>query len=121
MSNIREVQTKPLIILKNAEDYSNWKSQITSKLQHQNYKWAIIKKVTLNLKLVKANLFTNGFAQEDLRPSTLVSALKDKKKDYLSRLRKAVSTIKDHVADLLYLLFLGKTALKMWSILKNRF
>lgn len=81
MSDRREVQTKPLIILRNAEDYPKWKSHITSKLQQQNCEWAITERATPNLESVKANLIEDGFAREDLRPSTLVSALRDEKKD----------------------------------------
>lgn len=121
MSDIREAQTKPLIILKNAEDYPNWKSHITSKLQQQNCEWAITERATPNLESIKANLILDGFAPVDLRPSTLVSALRDEKKDHLSGLGKAVSTVKDHVADSLHPLLLGKTAPEMWSILGNRF
>lgn len=54
--------------------------------------------------------------QADLRPSTLVSALRDEKKDHLSGLGKAISTIKDHIVD-----SLGKTAPEMWAILEDRF
>ena len=62
MSDVREAQTKPLIILKNAEDYPNWKSHITSKLQQQNCEWAITERATPNLESVKANLILDGFA-----------------------------------------------------------
>lgn len=121
MSDRREVQTKPLIILRNAEDYPKWKSHITSKLQQQNCEWAITERATPNLESVKANLIEDGFAREDLRPSTLVSALRDEKKDYLSGLGKAISTIQDHVADSLHPLLEGKTAPEKWSILEGRF
>ena len=62
---------------------------------------------------MKANLILNGFAQPDLRPNTLVSALTDEKKDYLTGLRKAISTIKDNVTNSLYPLFEEKTALEI--------
>lgn len=121
MSDIRETRTKPLILLRNAEDYLNWKSHIISKLQQQNCEWAITERATPNLESVKANLILDGFAKADLSPSTLVSALRDEKKDHLSGLGKAVSIIKDHVVDSLHPLFLGKNAPEMWLILEILF
>lgn len=56
-----------------------------------------------------------------MRPSTLVSALRDKKKDYLSGLGKAASTIKDHVNAYLHPILEGKTPSEMWIILEDRF
>lgn len=121
MSDVRETPTKPLIILRNAEDYPNWKSHIISELRQQNCEWAITERATPNLESVKANLILDGFAQADLGPSTLVSALRDEKKDHLSGLGKAVSTIKDHTVASLHPLFLGKTLPEIWSILESRF
>ena len=121
MSDIQETQNKPLIILRNAEDYPKWRFHITSKLQQQNCKWAITKREILNLKSVKANLILDRFAQADFRPSTLISALKDEKKNYFSGLGKAISTIKNHMAHLLHLFLKERTAPEMWSILKSCF
>lgn len=121
MSDIRETPTKPLILLRNAEDYLNWKSHIISKLQQQNCEWAITERATPNLESVKAYLILDEFAKADLSPSTLVSALRDEKKDHLSGLGKAVSIIKDHVVDSLNPLFLGKNAPEMWLILESLF
>lgn len=63
----------------------------------------------------------DGFAQADLRPSTLVSALRDEKKDHLSGLGKAASTIKDYVNASLHPILEGKTPPEMWTILEGRF
>ena len=72
-----------------------------------------------NLKLMKSNLILYEFAWAELRLSTLVSALKDEKKGYLSGLRKAISIIKDYVVDLLHPFLEKKTAPEIWSILED--
>ena len=74
-----------------------------------------------NFKLVKANLILDEFAQAYLRPSTLASALRDKKKDYLNGLEKAISTIKNYMTNLLHPLLEEKIILKIWSILESCF
>ena len=121
MSDERDTQTKPLTIFNDAEDYPSWKSHVISKLQQQNCEWAIAEKPIPNLESVKANLILDGFAQADLRPSTLVSALRDEKKDHLSGLGKAASTIKDHVNASFHPILQEKTPSEMWTILEDRF
>lgn len=73
------------------------------------------------MESVKVNLIHDGFAQADLTPSTLVFALRDKKKDYLSSLGRATSTIKDYVNASLYPILERKTPPKICSILLDRF
>ena len=80
-----------------------------------------MKKEMPNLKLVKTNLILDRFAQADLRQSILVLALRDKKKGYLSGLGKAISTIKEYVANLLHFFLKEKTTPEIWSILESRF
>lgn len=74
-----------------------------------------------NLELVKANCILDGFTQIELKSSILVSILMDEKKNYLHDFRKAISIIKDHVANLLYLFFKEKTASEICSILESCF
>lgn len=121
MSDRRDVWKKPLIILNNAEDYPNRKSYIISRLQQQNCDWIIIGKPQLNLDFVWATLIEDGFAAVDLRPSTLVSALRDEKKDYLNTLTKSAGLIKELVDRSLHPLLHEKTAQEMWTILADRF
>lgn len=121
MSDRRDVQEKPLIILKSAEDYPTWKSYTISRLQQQNCDWAISGKAQPNLDSVRAILIEDGFAAADLRPSTLVSALRDEKKDYLTALTKSAGLIKELVDKSLHPLLHGKTAQEMWTILADRF
>ena len=70
---------------------------------------------------MKTNLILDRFAKVHLRSSTLVSALKNKKKNYFSGLKKTISTIMDYMADLLHSFLEEKTVSKMWSILESRF
>lgn len=92
MSDRREAQEKPLIILQNAEDYPTWKSYTISRLQQQSCDWAITGRPQPNLDSMRETIIQDGFAQADLRPSTLVSALRDEKKDYLTGLTKNPGT-----------------------------
>lgn len=73
------------------------------------------------LESVKANLILDSFALADLRPSTLVSALRDEKKDHLSGLGKAASTIKDHINTSLHPILQEKTLPEMWTIIEDHF
>lgn len=93
MSNEQNTQTKPLAVpLSDAKDCASKKSYIISKLQQQNCKWVIIERPTPNLESVKANL--------DLRPSTLLSALRYEKEDHLDDSGKSSGTIKDQIIAL---------------------
>lgn len=56
-----------------------------------------------------------------MRPSTLVSALRDKKKDNINALAKSAGIIKELVNKSLYSLLNNKTAAKMWTIVRDRF
>lgn len=117
MSDRRDVQEKLLIILKNAEDYPTLKSYTISRLQQHNCDWAIHGRAQPNLDSVRATLIADGFAAVGLRPSTLVSALRDKKKDHLNTLTK----IKELVDESLHPLLHEKTAQEMWTILADCF
>ncbi len=121
MSDRREAQEKPLIILQNAEDYPTWKSYTISRLQQQSCDWAITERPQPNLDFVRATLIEDGFAQADLRPSTLVSTLRDEKKDYLTGLTKSAGIIQELVNKNLGPRLKGKTAQEMWAILEARF
>ena len=121
MSDRREVQEKPLIILRNAEDYPTWKSYIVSRLQQQSCDWAITGRPQPNLESVRATLIEDGFAAADLRLSTLISAFRDEKKDHLTALTKSAGLIKELVDKSLHPLLNNKTAAEMWTILEDRF
>lgn len=121
MSDKREAQDKPLIILRNAEDYSDWKSYAVSRLQQQSCNWAITDRPQPNLESVRATLIEDGFAAADLRPATLVAALRDEKKDYLIGLTKSADLIKELVDKSLHPLLNDKSAAEMWTFLENRF
>lgn len=121
MSDRRDTQDKPLIILRNAEDYPTWKSYAISRLQQQSCDWAITGRPQPNLDSVRATLIEDGFAAADLRPSTLVSALRDEKKDHLTALTKSAGIIKELVDKSLHPLLNNKTAAEMWTLLEDRF
>lgn len=121
MSDKREVQDKPLIILRNAEDYPDWKSYAVSRLQQQSCNWAITDRPQPNLESIRATLIEDGFAAADIRPATLVAALRDEKKDYLFGLSKSAGLIKELVDKSLHPLLNDKSAAEMWTFLENRF
>ena len=121
MSDQRETQEKPLIILRNAKNYPTWKIYIISRLQEHNCQWAIVGKPQPNLESVRTTLIEDGFAAEDLRPSILASVLREKKKNFLAALSKCAGLIKELVDKSLHLLLSEKSAAEMWIILENRF
>lgn len=55
-------------------------------------------------------LIEDGFALADLRPSTLVAALRDEKKDHFVGLTKSAGLIKELVDKSLHLLLSNKSA-----------
>ena len=63
----------------------------------------------------------DGFAPADLRPPTLVSALRDEKKDHIIALTKSAGLIKELVDKILHPLLNNKTAAEMWTLLEDRF
>lgn len=121
MSDKREAQDKLLIILRNAEDYPTWKPYTVSRLQQQNCHWAVTGRPQPNLESVWATLIEDGFAPADLRPATLVAALRDEKKDHPVALTKSAGLIKELVDKSLHPLLNNKTAAEMWTVLENRF
>ncbi len=121
MSDKRETQDKPPIILRNAEDYPTWKLYTISRLQQQNSTWAIVGRPQPNLESVRATLIEDGFASEDLRPSMLAAALRDEKKNYLIALTKSAGIIQELVDKNLHPLLHNKTTAEMWTILQDRF
>ena len=121
MSDRRDVQEKPLIILRNAKDYPTWKTYTISRLQQQNCHWAIVGRPQPNVESVKATLIEDGFAAEDLWLSMLASALREEKKDFLAALSKSAGLIKELVDKSLHPLLSDKSAAEMWTILENRF
>lgn len=66
-----------------------------------------------NLESIKTNLILDKFAQVDLRSSTLIFTLKNKKKDYFNDFGKAISIIKNYIVNLLHLFLKKKTIFKM--------
>ena len=75
----------------------------------------------LYLKSLKVNLVLDGFAQADLRPSTLILAMNNEKKNYFNSLGEIISTIKNYMTNSFHPLFKEKTVLVMWSILESCF
>ncbi len=121
MSDKREAQDKPLIILRDAEDYPDWKSYTISKLQQQNCAWAVKGKPEPNLQSIRTSLIADGFAANDLKTATLVSALRNEKKEYTLALTKSAGIIKELVDKSLHPLLNDKSSAEMWTILKDRF
>ncbi len=115
------MQDKPLIILRNTKDYPDWKFYAISKLQQQSCNWAITDKPEPNLKSVRATLIKEGFTMEDLRPATLVAALRDEKKDYHVGLTKSAGLIRELVDKTIHPLLNNKSAAQMWTFLENKF
>ncbi len=110
MSDQQSTHDKPLIILRNAEDYPTWKPYAMSRLQQQNCAWALTGRPQPNLESVRAALIEDGFAEVDLRPSILVTALRDEKKDHFIALTKSAGLIQKIVDKNLHPLLNNKTA-----------
>lgn len=113
MSDKREVQNKALI-LTTAEDYPRWKSHTLNKLAQSNCSWALDGGDPPTLESVKGKLIGLGFTQDQLRPSTLVSALLSQgEKKHETAMAKSKSIIHELVADAHHPILEGKTAQEM--------
>lgn len=121
MSDKRKMQNKPLIILQNTEDYTDWKFQAISKLQQESCNWAITDKPEPNLESVQVALIKKSFTMEDLRPAMLMVALRDEKKDYHVGLTKSVSLTKELVDKTIHLFLNNNNAAQIWTFLENKF
>lgn len=97
MSDKRDTQDKPLIILQSAEDYPTWKSYTISRLQQQSCDWTIKGRPQPTLESVRNGLIEDGFDVADLPTNMLVAALRDEKKDHLIALTKSAGIIKELV------------------------
>lgn len=107
--------------MKNTKNYPDYKYYAVSKLKQQSYNWTITNRPQPNLKLVCNTLIKDCFAVANLKPATLVAALKDKKKDYLIGLTKGTDLIKKLVDKNLYSLLNNKSAAKIWTFFKIKF
>lgn len=92
-----------------------------SRLQQQNCAWDLTGRPQPNLESVRAILIEDGFVAVDLRPSTLVSALRDEKKDHFIALTKSAGLILEMVDKSLHPLLDDKTAAEMWTLFGDRF
>ena len=121
MSDKREMQDKLLIILQNYQDYPDWKLYAFNKLQQQSCNWAITNKPEPTLESVRAALIKETFTLEDLKPATLVIALRNEKKDYHVGLTKSAGLIKELGDKSFQSLLNNKNAAEMWTFLETRF
>ena len=112
MSDKREVQNKALILTA-AENYPRWKSHTLNKLAQSNCSWALHGRDLPTLESVKEELIGLGFTQEQLKPSTLVSALLSKGEKQETAMAKGKSIIHKLVADAHHPILEGKTAQEM--------
>lgn len=66
-------------------------------------------------------LIADRFAANNLKTATLVSALRDEKKEYTLALTKSVGLIKELADKSLHPLLNNKSSVEMWTILQDRF
>lgn len=92
-----------------------------SKFQQRNYNQVIIHKFEPTLELIQIVLIKKGFILEDLRLTTLMAALRDKKKDYYIAFTKNEGLIKELIDKGLYPLLNDKNIAEIWIFLENRF
>lgn len=115
------MQYKHLIIIQNLEDFSDQNFYAFSKLQQQSCNRAITNKPEPTLESVRVTFIKKGFMLKDLRSVTLVSALRDEKKNYYIGLTKSAGQIKVFVDKSVYLLVNNKSAAKIQAFLESRF
>lgn len=66
-------------------------------------------------------MIADGFVKQNLPTSTLVTELRDEKKDHLRAFTKSTGLIKEFVDKSLHPLLHEKTAQEMWTILATHF
>lgn len=99
MSDKREVQKKPLLILNNSADYPRWKSYAMSELRQQGCEWTITGRARPTIESIRENLIEKGFANAQLKPNILINAMMHDEEKYELAISKAAGILSKLVSD----------------------
>lgn len=121
MSDKREAQEKPLIILSCSADYPRWKAYAMSKLRQRGCEWTVTGREAPTLESIRAKLIEQGFTANQLRPNILINVLMHKEERYNVGIGKAGGILSKLVADAFQPIIENQTPHEAWEILKERF
>ena len=121
MSDKRETQNKPLIILSHSADYPRWKSYAMSELRQQGCEWTVTGRERPTTESIRENFIEKGFAKAQLKPNILINALIHDEEKYDLAMSKAAGILSKLVADQHQPIIESKTPEEAWTILQERF
>lgn len=101
MSDKRETQDKPLVILSGAENYLRWKSYMMSEMRQQGCEWTITGREPPTVESIRAKLIERGFTLNQLKPNTLINALMHEEEKHTLAMGKAGGVLSKFVSDAL--------------------
>lgn len=121
MSDKRETQNKPLIILSSSADYPRWKSYAMSELRQQGCEWAITGRERPTIESIRGNLLEKGFLNAQLKPQIIINALMHDEEKYDLAMSKASGILSKIVSDQHQPIIEGKSPQEAWNTLQERF
>lgn len=121
MSDIRETQKKPLVILSNSADYPRWKSYAMSELRQQGCQWTVTGRERPTIESIRGKLIEKGFTNAQLKPNILINALVHDEEKYDLAVSKAAGILSKLVADQHQPIIEGKPPEEAWTTRQERF
>lgn len=121
MSDRRETQNKPLVILSNSADYPRWKSYAMSELRQQGCEWTVTGRERPTIESIRGKLIEKGFTNAQLKPQILINALMHDEEKYDLAMSKSAGILSKLVSDQHQPIIEGKTPEEAWNILQERF
>ncbi len=118
MSDKKESQNKPLVILNISADYPRWKLYAMSELRQQGCEWTVMaKREKLTLDSIREKLMEIGFTEAKLTPQILINTMIRHEKKYDLTMSKAVGILSKIVSDQHQSIIKGKIPKDVWSTL----
>lgn len=120
MSDKRETQDKPLVILAGAENYLRGKSYAMREFWQQGCDWKVMGREASTIESIRARLIERGFTNKQLKPKILINAHMDKEKKHLLAMSKARGLLFKLISDSLQPIIEGKMPQEGWDALQEK-
>lgn len=121
MSDRRETQNKPLVVLSNSADQPRWKSYAMSELRQQGCEWTVTGRERPTVESIREKLIEKGFTNAQLKPQILINARMHDEEKYDLAISKSAGILSKLVSDQHQPIIEGKTPEEAWNTLQERF
>lgn len=121
MSDIRDTQDKPLVILTGSENYLRWKSYAMSELRQRGCDWVVTGRELPTVDSIKVKLIDRGFQNNQLKANLLINMLVQEEDKHHLAVAKTRGILSKIISDSLQPIIEDKTPQEAWNALQDRF